>query len=59
MVSLPKNVINVYIPFSFILAVTAIVKWLILSRVSVWVFGLSLVFDYLGELAVMLFIAKF
>lgn len=59
MVSLPKNVIDVYIPFSFILAVTAIVKWLILSRVSVWVFGLSLVFDYLGELAVMLFIAKF
>ena len=59
MVSLPKNVINVYIPFSFILAVTAIVKWLILSRVSVWVFGLSLVFDYLGGLAVMLFIAKF
>ena len=59
MVSLLENVINVYTPFSFILASTAIVKWLILSRVSVWVFGLWLVFDYLWELTVMLFIAQF
>ena len=36
-VSLPKIVINVYIPFSCILAITAILKWLILSRISVWV----------------------